>query len=260
VRDFEIVERNLRVAMRFFGEATGRGEVRSLTGVDAMYSGLDYGVFNIAVLSEAVRAGGGGLETRIAECGRYYGGRATRWSFWLCEDLLESAVRRRARTAFGECGLRVISQPPGMMSEELRAPERELPPVECVAVNDQAARDTFAGITSTCFDIPIKVSDAVYKPERAWAGAYRGYVGLVDGRPVGIAATVEAAGVLGIYSLATLPDFRRHGIGEALLRAVVARARVGKQALVLQSTEAGYRMYRRTGFRDVAKFAVYLTK
>src|SRR5437868_4250176 len=85
VRDFQIVEQNLRVAMRFFGEATGAGDVCPLTGVEAIYSGLDYGVFNIAVLSEEVRANGGGLEARIAECARYYGARATRWSFWLCE-------------------------------------------------------------------------------------------------------------------------------------------------------------------------------
>ena len=30
--------------------------------------------------------------------------------------------------------------------------------------------------------------------------------------------------------------------------------------LVLQSTEAGYAMYRRMGFRDVTKFTVYLTR
>jgi ribosomal protein S18 acetylase RimI-like enzyme len=88
---------------------------------------------------------------------------------------------------------------------------------------------------------------------------YRGYVGLLDGKPVGIVATVEAAGVLGIYSLATLPEYRRRGVGEALLRTVVARESTAKR-LVLQSTEAGYRMYRRIGFKDVAKFAVYLTR
>jgi len=250
--------------MRFFGEATGGGDVCPLPGVEAIYSGLDYGVFNIAVLSEEVRANGGGLEARIAECARYYSARATRWSFWLCEDLLESAVRRKARTVFADCGMRVISQPPGLLAEELRPAGRELPPIECREVKDQSLRDIFAAFTSTCFDIPINVANAVYRPERAWVGAYRGYVGLLDGKPVGIAATVDAAGVLGIYSLATMPEFRRRGFGEAMLRAVAAQENApGRKAplrLVLQSTDAGYRMYRRIGFKDVAKFAVYLTR
>ena len=51
--DFQIVDANLRAAMRFFGGATGRGEIASLPGGVAMYSGLDYGVFNIAMLTGA---------------------------------------------------------------------------------------------------------------------------------------------------------------------------------------------------------------
>ena len=54
MREYQIVEANLRAAMRFFGQATGSGDVSPLAGVDAIYSGLDYGVFNIAVLSEPV--------------------------------------------------------------------------------------------------------------------------------------------------------------------------------------------------------------
>jgi ribosomal protein S18 acetylase RimI-like enzyme len=102
----------------------------------------------------------------------------------------------------------------------------------------------------------------VYYPERAWNGAYRGFVGMVKGRPVAIVAIVESADSLGIYSLATMPDDRHRGYGEALLRAAIAseQKRTGIHQLVLQSTEAGYSLYRRLGFRDVTKFSVYLTK
>ena len=246
--------------MQFFGNATGSGEVTALNGVEAICCGLDYGVFNIAVLTDLIGAGSG-LEKRLAECVRHFQTRTPRWSFWLCEDFLEPQVRRRARSVFAAVGMRVISQPPGMFTESLGAPGWQLPPLECRPVDNQTMRDTFAGITSTCFDIPVAVANAVYRPERAWWGSYRGYVGLRKGQPVAIAATVDAADVLGVYSLATLPEFRRQGMGEALLRAAVAREqeRLGPRRIVLQSTEAGYRMYRRLGFRDVAKFSVYLT-
>jgi ribosomal protein S18 acetylase RimI-like enzyme len=72
-------------------------------------------------------------------------------------------------------------------------------------------------------------------------------------------ALVRAEGALGIYSLGTLPDYRRRGYGEALLRTVLAERREG-ELLVLESTEAGYPLYRRLGFREAAKFSVYLTK
>ena len=262
MRDFEIVDQNLRTALQFFGDATGHGEIRALDGTMAIYSGLDYGVFNIAALSRPVLAGGGGLESRIAECARYYQPHSARWSFWLCEDLLEAGVRRHARQAFGGCGLRVISQPPGMLTEALRKPDWILPEIECREVADQTTRDAFAAITSTCFDIPYDISQAVYRPERAWKGSYRGYVGFAGGKPVSMVALVAATGVLGIYSLATAPECRRRGYGEALLRAATAKEqeRIGPRRLVLQSTDAGYRLYRRLGFRDVAKFSVYLTQ
>jgi ribosomal protein S18 acetylase RimI-like enzyme len=75
-------------------------------------------------------------------------------------------------------------------------------------------------------------------------------------------AIVAAADALGVYSLGTLPAFRRQGYGEALLRAAVSEVgrRTGLSRVVLQSTEAGYALYLRMGFRDATKFTVYLTK
>ena len=77
-----------------------------------------------------------------------------------------------------------------------------------------------------------------------------------------IIAIVATPDALGVYSLSTLPDCRRMGYGEALLRAAVAleQERTGIRRIVLQSTDAGYSLYRRLGFNEVAKFSVYLTK
>ena len=52
--DFQIVNANLRAAMRFFGYATGAGEIHPLDGALAIYSGLNYGVFNIAMMDGRV--------------------------------------------------------------------------------------------------------------------------------------------------------------------------------------------------------------
>jgi GNAT superfamily N-acetyltransferase len=258
MREFEPVEKNLRVAMRFFGEATGAGEIQKLAGATAIYSGLDYGVFNIAMLDGPAAK----LEPPLAECARYYMPRTARWSFWLCEDLLDPATQRRARVLLHERGLYPISHAPGMLAPALAPASRKLPDIECVQVADQATRQAFGSITAVSFDIPMAVARAVYYPERAWRGAYRGFVAMVKGRPVSIVAIVASTDSLGIYSLATMPEDRHRGYGEALLRAAIAseQNRTGIQQLVLQSTEAGYSLYRRLGFRDVAKFSVDLTK
>src|ERR1700693_4175110 len=122
--DFLIVDENLRTAMRFFGQATGSGEISLLPGAVAIFSGLDYGVFNIAMLDGRITRASDGLETRLAEIGRYFKKRTLRLSCWFCEDLLDPGVRRGARQTVVDFGLRSISRPPGMMTSAL------LPPVK----------------------------------------------------------------------------------------------------------------------------------
>lgn len=263
--DFLIIDENLRRAMRFFGEATGSGDIRALPGSIAIFSGLDYGVFNIAMLEGAVGASGpaaSGLEARLSGLARYFKPRTLRWSLWLCEDLLDPPTRRNSRQLLSDFDLREISHPPGMIARELAPPIRSLPPIECRPVCDAATRNAFAELTSIAFDIPINVALAVYGPERAWRGDYRGVVGLAAGKPVSIVATVSSGETVGIYSLATLPSHRNQGYGEALLRAAVAnvQSRTGSGAVVLQSTEVGHSLYQRMGFRDATKFTVYLAR
>jgi ribosomal protein S18 acetylase RimI-like enzyme len=257
---YKIVEDNLRVAMRFFGQATGEGEIRAADGIEMVYSGLDYGVFNIALLAAPVISERD-LTTILVTAGRFYHERKSRWSFWICEDLLDSAARRHSREIFSESGMRAISHAPGMLTPALAPPSRTLPEIECLAVSDAELRAAFAGLTVSCFEIPPPIARAVYEPEAAWQGEYRGYVGMVNGSAVSIVALVRAGGAIGVYSLGTIPAQRHKGYGEALLRAALAMEHnFPDEPLVLESTEAGYRLYRRLGFRDVTNFTVYLTR
>ena len=257
---FLIVDENLREAMRFFGTASGSGKIRALNGSIAMFSGLDYGVFNIALLTEP--AVDGQLESRLREASRFFRERTLRWSFWLCEDLIDAQQRRESRQIFQAFGLRSISHPPGMLAAAVLPPLRPMARIEMRRVDDAVTREAFAEITSLCFDIPYLIARTVYLREQAWDGAYEGYVGYVGEKPVAIVAMVAAAGAIGIYSLATLPAFRRMGYGEALLRQAMedVQRRTGLAKFVLQSTEAGYKIYKRMGFRDVTRFVVYLTR
>jgi GNAT superfamily N-acetyltransferase len=256
---FLTIDENLRAAMKFFGNATGSGEIHELDGAVCMFSGLDYGVFNIALLTRPVTDD---LEVRLAAIARFFRERTLRWSVWMCEDMLEPASRRRERQTFANFGMRAISNPPGMIAERLLPPVRPLPAIECVPVSDAKTRKAFTELTAVSFDIPYMIANAVYSRPEAWLGEYQGFVALADGHVVAIAAMVAAAGVIGVYSLATLPAYRHHGYAEAVLRAAAALTseRTGLTRLCLQSTEAGYNLYKTMGFRDSTRYVVYLTR
>lgn len=258
ITGYEHVYTNLQEAMRFFGYATGKGEVRALEEATAIFSGLEYGVFNICLLDAMPKD----VNASVKSCAKYFKTRSRRWSIWICEEALKAESLRQLKAVLAEHDLREISTAPGMVATELMKPRRELPAIQPVRVDSQKLRETFGGLAAVCFDIPIGVSREIYYPERGWAGNYRGYVGMVAGRPVGIVATVRQEETLGIYSLAIQPESRRLGYGEAMLRAVIEQAKTEAPVdrVVLQSSDTAASLYKHMGFQPVTKFSVYLTK
>ncbi|HEX4932516.1 MAG TPA: GNAT family N-acetyltransferase, partial [Gemmatimonadaceae bacterium] len=78
------------------------------------------------------------------------------------------------------------------------------------------------------------------------------YLAYADGVPVATSSVFYAAGVAGLYDIATLPAWRGRGIGSAVTRTPLLAARGrGYRAAVLQSSSKGVRLYERLGFRTV---------
>jgi ribosomal protein S18 acetylase RimI-like enzyme len=88
---------------------------------------------------------------------------------------------------------------------------------------------------------------------------WRLYNGLLEERIVAASRLFCAAGVAGIYDVATLPQARGRGVGTAmtLVPLLEARAR-GFRLGVLGAAEAGQRLYRRLGFRECCRFELYV--
>lgn len=254
------VDENLRRAMRLFSRSTESGEARDLPGLTLVSSGVDYPVFNSAMLSGPV-TGPDDLDRRVALAGVHFSMRRIGWSFWLCqEQLQDAATRRRAGEIFAGRGLRRLTENRGMAAESLTPPPRPLAVLDWRRVDGLETRAAFCQITSMAFRLPSSVSQAIYGSARFWEGDYRGWIGYREGRPVTAAATLAWGGAIGIYSLATLPGERGRGYAEALARHALecAAAESGGRLLILQSTPAGHSLYERMGYRSVASFEVWV--
>jgi ribosomal protein S18 acetylase RimI-like enzyme len=247
--------------MQFFGRARKGGNIRNHAGVCVVSCGLNYAAFNAAVLSEPVGADARELTNRIEIPSSYFSPQNLRWTYWLCDDYLEKPLRRDARTIFHRCGLRPLTEAPGMYAEHLARPSRILPDIDVRPVADPATRTAFAWITSVAFEIPHAICTAIYDGESAWTNDFLGYVGYFHGQPVTTTAIVESRDVMGVYSVGTLPDYRRSGFAEAIMRKVLEEShrRTGVECTVLQSTAAGLRLYERMGYRRITNFNVYIT-
>lgn len=257
----QAVAGNLLEAMRFFGRAREEGNVTEHPGVSLICCGFNYAAFNAAVLSTPIGSSTSDLKRRLQLSSDQFTARKFRWTYWLCDDFLAANTRRESKTLFRRYGLSALTEPPGMFAERLEPPKRHLPRIEVRRVADEESRLAFAHITSVSFEIPRSVCHDIYAGARAWSGSFQGYVGYADGVPVATTATVIEGGVIGIYSVGTVPEHRRRGYAEATMRAVLAieRERSGIETTVLQSTSAGLPLYERMGYRKVTRFSVYIS-
>jgi GNAT superfamily N-acetyltransferase len=216
-------------------------------------------MFNAAFLSEPV-ASPAELTRRILVPAVHFQARGLEWAYWVAEDLMAPAARRRSRQVFERHGLRHSVDLPGMVADRIEPPVHPLPLIEVRRVRQGPTREDFCSIGSVCFHVPLAWFREVFDSASVWEG-FAGYVGYVDGEPVSTTAIVLGGGVIGVYNVATLPARQRHGYGEAVMRHAVSEAlrEHGGRQVILQSTPAGYRLYQRMGFREVTRVAVYST-
>jgi len=84
------------------------------------------------------------------------------------------------------------------------------------------------------------------------------YVGYVDETPVATAEATVADGIVGLYNICSLPDFRQRGFGTAMTLQPLLDARAENvTTAILQATELGARVYARLGFESFGTITEY---
>ncbi len=259
--EFYAVERNLRELFRLLAAGRLGGEVRELPGLTVASAGSAFQMFNAVFLSSPV-ADQADLERRVALASVLLQARGLPWAFWVCEEWLPLGLRRRLLRICERFGLHLGSEMPGMVAESLSGPERTCPELQLRTVTDGSRLREFCQVGAFCFQVPPPWFQEIFDHPERFTGALAAWVGYADGQPVATAATVISEHEIGVYNIATLPDFRARGYGEAMLRRAVsqARARSGRKPLVLQSTRQGLRLYERLGFSTVTRVLVFRSR
>jgi GNAT superfamily N-acetyltransferase len=254
---FQLVANNLRESFRIVAASRAAGEVRELHGASIASAGATFQMFNAAFLAEPVTTEPE-LVQRILLPAMHFQTRGLEWAYWVCEDFLETRVRKRSRRVFEQHGLRLSTDLPGMVADRILPPVRPLPRMDVRRVRPGPTRDAFVEIGSVCFHVPISWFREVFDSVSVW-DRFIAYVGYFNGEPVSTTAIIIGGGAVGVYNVATLPGKQRHGFGEATMRYAIAEARREHafEPVILQSTPAGLHLYQRMGFKTIARVAVY---
>jgi GNAT superfamily N-acetyltransferase len=162
-------------------------------------------------------------------------------------------------------GLEFDGDVPGMVADLRGVPDPaaiEAPASLTVArVHDEASIAALAGVLSVSYAVSDEVAAAFASGlthDLAVVDNRRYYLARLDGEPVGATILVMAAGVAGIHAVGTVAAARGKGVASRLAAAALAEARAaGYRAATLQSSEMGFRVYQRLGFRQHCTYRHY---
>ena len=238
--------------------ASARADVRDLSGWAAAWDSADVALFNTILLSDPI-ADAADLERRIEVLREFLDSKPPEQPplVVLCLDFIPPELRDRASESICTFGLRQTFLSRGMATDPLPPAARQLPAVECRRAQDEAACHTLADINSTVHRFPVDTGRATMMQSGALAPDFFGYIGYLGKVPIATSVVIPMNGCLHVLRVATLPEHRRRGYGEAVMRYSIEAASeaTGLARTTLHTTQAGFEMYRQMGYRVVAEFA-----
>ena len=177
------------------------------------------------------------------------------------------------RSRLSRAGLTHEGSAPAMAAALADVPLDEAPPegLDIVPVTDAATLDEFLAIIESDWvewtgGVPTPVQQrtlAAWRtqipPKLASEPVPLRWIGRADGKVVATSRIAIGGGVAGLYAISTLAAYRGRGFGRAMtIAALRAAASMGHRIGVLQSSDLGYGVYRRLGFRELFTYDVWV--
>lgn len=223
-------------------------------------SGLAVGLFNGIVRTRLNAEPAASLDARIEATLAPFMARQLPMAWWVTPSSRPADLAARLEAY----GLQHVGDDPAMAVDLLALPERVAVPqdVEITEVTDLAGLRQAVDVLCAGFGVPVAFGEQYFalmaRQELGAAQSYRIFLARRGSTPVATAQLFLAAGVAGIYSVATIPEARKLGIGAAVTLAPLLAARtLGYRLGILTASTLGYNVYRQLGFDEVCRFTAY---
>jgi GNAT superfamily N-acetyltransferase len=161
-------------------------------------------------------------------------------------------------------GFAKVTEPPGMAAALSTLDELDPGfPVMVKHVTDRDMVDAWFSVFAPAFELSRAAAsafrDLIVAGGLDESAPMRNYIAYVGPEPVATGSLVPAAGVGGIYNIATRANRRGRGIGRAITWSLMREAAaMGYHVAILWSTAAGLPVYRRLGFVERVRVPTYL--
>lgn len=259
----EACEDNLAAFVLYWArlaQSTQEGELRDTPELAWGISGLPVYLFNGVARTRLSAEPEAALDEHIAAPLAAFASRPLPMAWWVTPSSRPVDLARRLAAH----GLRHSGDEPAMAVDLLTVPEQvSAPPsLSIEEVTDFAGLREAMDIVCASFGEPTtftqKFVALLAGHELDDSLPFRAYLARLDGVPVATSQLFRAAGIAGIYAVATLPSARRQGVGAAITLAPLLAARaLGYRLGILTASAMGYGVYQRLGFEEVCRFSTY---
>jgi ribosomal protein S18 acetylase RimI-like enzyme len=230
-------------------------DVRTNDGITIVNALLPSDTFNIVHIQNTSQPGFNTLKTVVA----YTKESGLPFCFWLSE----TAATETTRGHLQELGAVCVGSDPGMiLALNAYSPIENSDHTTIRVVKTRNELADFASIIAQNWTPPDQQVEIYYQrvapallnsPQNVFLVYYW------EGEPVSVLELFPSdPQTVGIYSLATLQAFRGQRIGTALMRQALNYAKqAGYKTALLQSSEDGFRIYQKFGFRSITTYYEY---
>ncbi len=133
--------------------------------------------------------------------------------------------------------------------------------LEIIEVKGDKAIKAWCHIVCVAFGAPANAEPVFVKMSKRYfqyKQPVKFYLGMLDGKPASTSGYFLGKGVVGIYFVATLPEFRKKGAAFQVTQKALKDGReLGYRVGILQASKMGEPVYKRMGFKEVCRVQSY---
>ena len=174
----------------------------------------------------------------------------------MCLDNLSGSAKENLAAILARAKVAQAIPMTGMAGDILPMEAQGHAALRFMRISGDSTIQDFARLNCVSYDVPMETSLSLVKEHTLWHEHAYGFVAYEGEKPVSIATAIINEGCLFLFLVATAPDARRKGFGEAVTRHALQTAHqaTGIRRSVLHATEPGYPVYLRLGYHPTVKF------
>ena len=175
----------------------------------------------------------------------------------ICTDLITGEAKENFDTIIQNAGLEYVMSLNGMIGDTLPPEPRVITELEIKRVTCKSELNNFSDINCLAYGFDLECGRN--NLGNVWIDNAYSFVGYVNNKPVCAASTAKIDNILYLALVATIPEERRKGYSEAIVRHALIEGHIatGLKRTLLHATPAGEPVYKRIGYYKSANICAY---